>query len=113
MRFKLITVLLFLVCTLIFSSCYHSYADYVENINSSYNNGNYYLSWTPLEDADSYIVYAQWKSGDSTYFRTICETSVPECIISESSVLYYQCDCLRIVAVKDGHKTYLSEKVKL
>ncbi|WP_294431098.1 hypothetical protein [uncultured Treponema sp.] len=111
MRLKVIAVFCFVFCTF-FNSCYHSYADYVENINSSYDGGKYYLTWSPLEDAELYIVYAQYKSGEHTYFRTVCETVVPECVISESSV-QYNCDCLRIVAVKDGHKSYLSEKVNL
>ena len=116
MKFMIIKVFCFWACIISFNSCYHSYADYVDNIEIYYNNGIYNLIWSPVEDAEKYIVYAQTEYKKSnktdTYLKIVAETEETRCTILSSS-LPYNYDCLRIVAVKDGHKTYLSEKVNL
>ena len=117
MRFRSFTFFLFLFCMISFYSCYHPYADYVEDIEISYNDGNYYLIWSPVAKADSYIVYAQteYKNSDNTsdiYLKIVAETIVPECVISIYSIPY-NCEVLRIVAVHNGQESYLSKKIEL
>lgn len=116
MKFRIIKVFCFLLCMISFNSCYHSYADYVDDIEITYNDGKYDLTWSPVDEADKYIVYAQteYKYSDKTdtYLKIVAETEETRCTIASSS-LPYNCKCLRIVAVKDGHKTYLSEEIKV
>ena len=118
MKSKIINLMIFLFSAFSFYSCYHIYADYVDDIEISYNNGSYYLTWAPVKDAESYIVYVQTEYKNSedkteTHLKVVAETTLTECTVS-SSLIPYDCKVLRIAAVNsDGEKSYLSKEVSL
>lgn len=116
MKSKLLIVLGFVGAVVFFNSCsfYMNYTAYVDNLKMEYNSRErvYELEWTPLADADEYIVYAQYSRGDKTRLEALLNTEVPYCEIPKSEISY-KYECLRVVAVKNGRQSYLSKKLEL
>ncbi|WP_191016237.1 hypothetical protein [Treponema zioleckii] len=114
---------LLFVFGLIFVSCHADVNDMVTNVKVTYTNGNYIVTWDPVDGASAYKVYKITEStststtGTSTststtynlnLYRVVNETflTIPR---SSSTVYYDYC----IGALVDGKETFLSEKFSL